>query len=74
MAKKKKTDTLSVECVWKSEDVGPFVRPDFVQGLKKRKKDIQVVRIVKNIMTKKIYFLCLLIGYEKCFDKNKNYK
>ena len=36
--KKMKTDTLSVECVWKSQDVGSFVRPAFIQDAKKRKK------------------------------------
>ena len=30
------------------------MRPAFVQDVKKRKKDIQVVRIVKDVMTNKI--------------------
>ena len=42
-----------MECIWRSEDVGPFVRPAFVQDAKNRKKDIQVARIVKDVMTKK---------------------
>ena len=48
-----KTDTLSVKCVWKRKDVEPFVRPAFVQDVKKRKKIIQVARIVKDVMTRK---------------------
>ena len=30
-----------------------FVRPAFVQDVKKRKKNIQVARIVKDVMTRK---------------------
>ena len=55
-SKKMKTNTLSVECVWKSLDVGLFVRPAFAQDVKKKRKDIQVVRIVKDVLTKKGLF------------------
>ena len=34
------------------------MRPAFVQDLKKKKKDIQVVRVVKDVMTKKT-FVCV---------------
>ena len=43
----------------------------FVQDAEKRKKDTQVVRIVKDVMTKQISFLFLLTGYEKCFWKKE---
>ena len=39
--KKMKTDAMSVECVGKCYDVGLFVRPDFVQDVKKNRKDTQ---------------------------------
>ena len=32
------TDSLSVKFVWKSQDVVKFLRPAFVQDMKKRKK------------------------------------
>ena len=47
------------------------MRPAFVQDGKKRKKDIQVARIVKDVVTKKISFLCLLTGYEKFFHQKE---
>ena len=71
--KKMKTDTLSVECVWKSQDVGPFVRPAFIQDAKKRKKDIQV-GIVKDVMTKKGSFSELFVSddrIQKFFDPKR---
>ena len=38
------------------------MRPAFVQDAKKRKKDIQVVKIVKDVMTKKVNNFLILCG------------
>ena len=44
-----KTNTVFVECVEKSWDVEPFAKSAFAQDVKRKRKDIQVIRIEESL-------------------------